>query len=208
MEIYTIDGGMLSANSYLIVAKEGAKGVLIDAGCSISSLNKEIEKHTSGLSAVLLTHGHFDHITVLEKIKAQYNPKIYIQKNDAQMLKDPHENMSDRFMRKVMILDEADVLLEDGDNVSIEGLDIKVIHTPGHSMGSSLFLVEGYCFSGDTLFKGSIGRYDFPHSDFESLIASLIKIKETLPNDTVIYPGHGRKTTMEKELSTNPHLQF
>ena len=208
METYVIGGGMLSANAYLLVAEAGKPGILIDAGCSISALNKEVAKYADGIAAILLTHGHFDHIITLGKIKEQYNSKVYIHENDAQMLKDAKENMSEKFTRKDLIFDDADVLMKDGDEISIEGIDIKVMHTPGHSMGSSIFVINGSAFSGDTLFKGSIGRFDFPHSDFELLLSSLQKIKEKIPVDTVIYPGHGKKTTMAEELLKNPHLQF
>lgn len=208
MEIYVVGGGMLGANAYLLVAEEGAPGVLIDAGCSFSNLNKEVEKHADGISAVLLTHGHFDHIAALEKIIEKYDPKIYIHKNDADMLHKPSENMSDRFLRKVISLKEADVVFEDGDVFNIEGIDIKILHTPGHTMGSSVFLSENNAFAGDTLFKGSIGRYDFPHSSFEDMVESLNKIKKTLIKETVIYPGHGESTTMKEELLKNSFMQF
>ena len=208
MEVYVVSGGMFAANAYLVVSHEGSPGVLIDAGCPIAALEKEVEKHADGIAAVLLTHGHFDHIVTLGKIKELYNPKVYIHENDAKMLTDARENMSDRFHRSNLSFGEADVKFKDGDVFSIEGLDFTVLHTPGHSMGSSIFIIENYAFSGDTLFKGSIGRFDFPHSDFESLINSLQKIKEKISEDTVILPGHGKKTTMADELSKNPHLQF
>ena len=155
-----------------------------------------------------MTHGHFDHIVALGKIKELYNPKVYIHENDAEMLQNASENMSDRYTRKHLSFDEADVKFKDGDRISAAGLDFKVLHTPGHTMGCSIFIIDNNAFSGDTLFKGSIGRFDFPHSDFESLINSLQKIKEQIPKDTVIYPGHGKKTTMGDELVKNPHLQF
>ena len=208
VEIYVVGGGMLGANAYLLVEKEGAPGVLIDAGCSISNLNKEVERHADGISAVLLTHGHFDHIASLGKIIENYNPKIYIHKNDASMLNDPKENMSDRYTRKGILLKDADVIVSDGDKLNIEGIEIDVMHTPGHTMGSCIFLADNHAFAGDTLFKGSIGRFDFPHSDFESMIRSLAKIKKELPKDTIVYPGHGQSTTMGVELEKNPHLQF
>ncbi len=208
MEIYVVGGGILAANAYLIAEHAGAPGVLIDAGCGIPSLTKEVEKHTDGIAAVLLTHGHFDHIMALEKIKEIYNPKIYIHENDADMLMDASENMSDRFIRKPLNLDKADVKFKDGDEIGVAGLNFKVFHTPGHTMGSSIFMIDSYAFSGDTLFKGSIGRFDFPHSDFESLVSSLERIKKEIPKETIIYPGHGKKTTMAEELAKNPHLQF
>ncbi|MBN2879359.1 MAG: MBL fold metallo-hydrolase [Clostridia bacterium] len=208
MNIHIIGGCLLSANAYLLIAEEGAPGILIDAGCSISALSREIEKHASGLAAVFLTHGHFDHIASIDKVKEKYNPKIYIHENDASLVKNAEENMSDTFMRKSISFDKIDVLMRDGDEFSVEGIGIKVMHTPGHSMGSCIFIIGNNAFSGDTLFKGSIGRFDFPHSDFKSLLASLTRIKETLPNDMVIYPGHGRSTTMADELNKNPHLQF
>jgi len=208
VEIYVVGGGMLGANAYLLVSDEGAPGVLIDAGCSISNLSKEVERHASGIAAVLLTHGHFDHIAALEKIIEKYDPKIYIHKNDADMLQDPKENMSDRFIRQGISLKDADVVIDDGDKLSIEGIEISVLHTPGHTMGSCIFIVDNHAFAGDTLFKGSIGRYDFPHSDYDSMVNSLHKIKKTLPKDTIVYPGHGQNTTMEVELAKNPYLQF
>lgn len=208
MEIYVVGGGMLGANAYLLVAEQGAPGVLIDAGCSMSNLSKEVDKHADGISAVLLTHGHFDHIASLGKIIEKYDPKIYIHKNDAAMLKEPAENMSDRYTRKGISLKDADVIVEDGDKININGIDINVMHTPGHTMGSCIFIVDNHAFTGDTLFKGSIGRFDFPHSDFESMVKSLTRIKKEIPKDTIVYPGHGKSTTMGSELEKNPHLRF
>ena len=208
MNVYTIEGGMLYANSYLVVNQPGEKGVLIDAGCSIAALNKEVEKHTDGIAAVLLTHAHFDHIVTIEKIIEIFSPKIYIHKNDLEMLKNPTENMSDRFLRKHIELKNADVVFSDGDEFDIEGIKIKAMHTPGHTMGSCIYLAEDKAFSGDTLFKGTVGRFDFPHSDFESLLKSLVSIKKEISPETIIYPGHGKKTTMKEELLHNPHLQF
>lgn len=208
MEIYTVGGGILAANAYLLVSEENTSGILIDAGCSISALNRVVEKHADGIAAVFLTHGHFDHLICLEKIIEQYNPKVYIHEQEASMIKDASENMSDKFMRKSISLGDADVLLKDDDEIKIHGISIKVIHTPGHSMGSCVFMVEGNAFTGDTLFKGSIGRFDFPHSDFELLLNSLNTIKKILPKDTIIYPGHGKHTTMAEEMINNIHLQF
>lgn len=208
MEIYEVGGGMLGAKAYLLVSQDGAPGVLVDAGCGFSNLNKEVESHANGIAAVLLTHGHFDHIVSLGKIIEKYDPKIYIHKDDAIMLKDPKENMSDRYTREGISLKDADVIITDGDLLNIGGIKINVMHTPGHTMGSCIFVVDNHGFAGDTLFKGGIGRFDFPHSDYEAMMSSLTKIKNELSVDTIVYPGHGENTTMGAELEKNPYLQF
>lgn len=208
MDTHIIKLGILGANSYLLCTSPDKPAILIDAGCNVHKVFHIVDKNASGIAAVFLTHGHFDHIHHIDEIRKKYNPKVYLHKDDAHMLIDPKENLSDKFPVKNLIHKEADILINDGDEYTVEGIKIKVMHTPGHTMGSCVFLVDGYAYTGDTLFCNSIGRFDFPHSDFKMMLTSLHNIKTLIPKTTKIYPGHGKSTILKDEIEKNPHLQF
>ncbi len=190
-----VNGG-LQNNSYIV--KCGNKCVLIDPASKI--VKAQVEEEGLEVMAVLLTHGHFDHIKGVAPFM-QENVPVYIHKLDNP--KCTGEIMLDWLKRFRIEPFSCDNFIEDGDVLQFDGLEIKVIHTPGHSSGGVSFVVKNVVFSGDTLFLDSYGRYDFEDSSFEALKNS-IKVKLFgLPGDYVVLPGHGDSTTMQYERERN-----
>ena len=202
--------GSLATNCYIIICEETRKAIIIDPGFSAEEANEilnEIVKNGFKVEKIINTHGHFDHIIGNDILKALTKAKILIHKNDASMLLDPSKNLS-RMLGRDIISPKADRLVEEGEIIKVGDLELKVIHTPGHTEGSiSLFCEkEKVVFTGDTLFAGSIGRTDLPGSSFEEIMHSLKEKLMNLPDETVVYPGHGGKTTIGREKGTNPFL--
>ncbi len=188
-------------NSHLLI--KGEECLLVDPGFNEGHLlEKEIEKSGKRLRAILLTHGHFDHFAGLRNWENLGQIPVFIAQEDERNLKDAHRNVSEVFLGYPIAVDVKPYLLEDEDEIRIGGFLLKVIATPFHTEGSVCFYLEdgGILFSGDTLFQGSIGRYDLPGSDPGKIVSSLEKLKK-LPPAVAVYPGHGPKTTIKDEFS-------
>ena len=160
MNIITQQTGDMYVNCYILYQPEICKAVVIDPGGSEGKIFFHLEKNDLTVTHILLTHGHFDHIGAVQALKEKTGAKIYIHEQDAAMLPDPYQNLS-VFMQGHIIQPPADVLLKDGDKIQTGGMDIQVLHTPGHSEGSVCYMVEDALFTGDTLFYMSVGRTDF-----------------------------------------------
>ena len=195
----------MGTNAYIILDEETKKAALVDPGDEPDKLLTAISSKGAELSYIILTHGHFDHILALPKIKNETGAEILVHEKDAPMLTDNSLNLLSRFSDKEIDFPPADVLLNDGDVIGLGSGTVKVIHTPGHTLGSICLSVGNDLISGDTLFRESIGRYDFPGSAFDAIMESLQKIK-TLDIKGKIYPGHGMSTTLEHELTYNTYL--
>ena len=196
MDIYRVKCG--NGNCYVLEEKGSA--VLVDTGTI--EYRKAIEEKIKRfpIKLIVLTHGHFDHIKGVAPFM-QENVPVYIHKLDNP--KCTGEIMLDWLKRFRIEPFSCDNFIEDGDVLQFDGLEIKVIHTPGHSSGGVSFVVKNVVFSGDTLFLDSYGRYDFEDSSFEALKNS-IKVKLFgLPGDYVVLPGHGDSTTMQYERERN-----
>jgi len=209
MQIISRIVGSLATNCYIVICEETHKALIIDPGFSAEEKDdilNEIIRHGFKVKIILNTHGHSDHISGNGILKVFTKAEILIHKDDALMLIDPSRNLSSMLGRSA-ISPKADRLLENGEIVKVGNLKFEVIHTPGHTKGSiSLFCEkENVVFTGDTLFAGSIGRTDLPGSSFEEMMHSLKKLMG-LPDETVVYPGHGGKTTIGREKRTNPFL--
>jgi hydroxyacylglutathione hydrolase len=203
MEIIKMPVGVMMANCYLLISKE--KGVaIIDPGAEPQRIMKKIEELSLTPKMILLTHGHFDHVGGMYELRRNYQIPVYLHEGDADMLTSPEKNLSQMFYAPFEVVEDAN-LLHDGDRVQLDELEIQLIHTPGHSKGSSSYLVGEHLFTGDTLFKGSMGRYDFYGSDYYQLKDSLRKLAD-LKGDYIVYPGHNDTTTLEEERKTNPCL--
>jgi len=204
MKIITCTTGALAENCYIIYDSKVA--AVIDPGDDADVILDIIDKNGLEVKYILLTHGHFDHIGAVKEIKDKTGALVCIHKEDAFMLVDSAKNLSS-FMGELFKTDEADILLRDGSVIDLDGIEIKVLHTPGHTPGGVCYLAGDVMFSGDTLFFMSIGRSDFPYSDPGALDHSLNCVIKSLEKDYKVYPGHGDPTTLSFEKCNNPYLR-
>ena len=179
---------MVESNCYGLVS--GDEVVMIDAGAYPDVLEATLARRGLKLKAVLLTHGHFDHILSVEFIKAKYNVPVYIHENDAEMLTDGYKNAYSVFFGGEWEGHAPDKIIKNGDRLAFFGENIDVIHTPGHSEGSVCFKIGNSLFTGDTVFSRGTGRCDLYGGDDEKIRES-IALLDKLPADMTIYPGHG-----------------
>ncbi|MGA2171547.1 MAG: MBL fold metallo-hydrolase [Sedimentisphaerales bacterium] len=201
--------GEFETNCY--IARSGDEAVdclIIDTGLDVRALPVFLERHKLTPVAVVLTHGHADHIAGVDALRARFPSLItYIHKLDAELLADSVGNLS--FMAGGSFKTApADCLVEEGDIINQAGIKLRVIHTPGHTPGGICLYAEqdGIIFVGDTLFAGSVGRTDFPGGDMRRLIEGIKAKLFILPDDTIVYPGHGPETTIGREKTNNPFL--
>lgn len=195
----------LISNTYIIY--DDNKAVVIDPGASNDSVSKFLESRHLSLKAILLTHGHVDHIRGVNNLANKYNCPVYIHADDIVMLMDTYLNCSEMLHENVVV-SVRPLEVRDNDLLSFfKDEEIKVIHTPFHTKGSICyyFVNNRWLFSGDTLFKNSVGRDDLPNSAPNKMNESLEKIKK-LPEDAKIYPGHGPNTVLKSELMLNRFL--
>ena len=185
------------SNCYIIWDDE-YNCAIIDPGSDSEKIISFIEGRELKPQKILLTHGHFDHIGAAEIISEKFNIPVYVNKKELPVINEGGVMFGRRFdIPKNMLF------FNDGEEISIGNKKIKVIETPGHTAGSSCFFVDNMLYSGDTLFLGTIGRWDFPTGSFDELKHSIMDILFLLPNDITVYPGHGFSTTIEKEKTSN-----
>jgi hydroxyacylglutathione hydrolase len=195
-----------SANTY-IIGKIGASCLVVDIGSTKDEVLEYISSHYESVAGILLTHGHFDHIRGLTKFLRNFkNTPVYLASEDAPLLDNPGINSSNLTGEKVSVNAET-IAVEDNETIRLKDFRFKVIKTPFHTMGSVCYLFEddNALFTGDTLFKGSVGRTDLETSDPSLVEESLRKIY-SLDDNLVVYPGHGPITRLEIEKNTNPYL--
>ncbi len=201
-----IVGGMMMQNCYFAIEDNTNDSIIIDPGADADRLIAKIEKEKLNLKYIVLTHGHFDHIGACKEIKENYNTPIVICEGEEILIENSKNNLSNMINKNIEL--KADITLKDNEIFKFgEDLSFKVIKTPGHTPGGMClyFEKENILFSGDTLFYGSIGRTDFPYGNSSDLIKSINRLKE-LPDETVVYCGHGNKTTIQIEKNINPYM--
>ena len=187
-------------NCYIIADEETKEAMVIDPGGEAEKILELLDILGAKVKYIYLTHCHGDHIGALNEVKSKKNGMILIQKDDYEGLKKPEINLTGTLC-EIPIAIEADSRVNDGDILHIGNLEFEVIHTPGHTKGgSSLYCEkEKMLFSGDTLFKGAWGRTDLPTSSFEDIISSISNKLLVLPDETIVYPGHGISTKIVEE---------
>lgn len=197
-------------NSYVLAGPDGRRCVVFDPGFEPDAIITWIDEHGLEPAAILLTHGHSDHIAGTAALRDRWpGLEILIGRHDAPKLGDPAGNLSGPFGFPI-VSPPADRLLDDGETVSVAGLELLVREIPGHSRGHVVFVLQGCeppaVFGGDVLFQGSIGRTDFPDGDFAALADGIRRRLYTLPDETVVLPGHGEHTTVGHERRHNPFV--
>lgn len=197
--------GALYTNCYLITDKESQKSAIIDPGGINAELDKEIESKNLSIEYILLTHGHFDHIRKVARYKNKTNSKVAINHKEKDFPVNPNLNLSCKFARMTIEPFSIDILLNDEEIIKLGNSTIKILCTPGHTIGSTCFIVDNCIFTGDTLMKNSIGRTDFATGSSKDMIKSLAKLLSLKSNFT-IYPGHGDITTLDFEKQNNLYL--
>lgn len=192
-------------NNYLIVDEKTKEAALIDCSSIDDRIDEEIEKQGANLKYILLTHGHFDHIAGIRPNRFKNNPQIVMHKADLDWLNNANQYLPMFGMPEITI-PKVDIFVEDGDTIQLGSLEIKVLHTPGHTQGGVCYLVDGNLFSGDTIFREAVGRCDLEGGNFNQIVESIENKIFTLPPKTVIYPGHGNITSVEWEKEHNRFL--
>ena len=193
-------GGVMGINCYIIQDEETKETMIIDPGGSYEKIEEMLNVVEAKLKYIVLTHCHADHMGVAQKVKDNYGGKILVHRFEEEGLSNPQTNLSTHIGLGDVTL-EDDARIDDGDILHVGDIEFKVIYTPGHTIGSiSLYCEqEKMLFSGDTLFRGSWGRTDLPTSNFEQIINSITTKLMTLPEDTIVYPGHGKSTMIKEE---------
>lgn len=192
--------GIYGANCYIVMDEETKEAVVLDPGGDVDDIEKMLQSLGAKVKYIALTHGHFDHTTGVDGLQAITKADVAIGKEDNEMI------LKDAQYYGPFIEGGADITLNHGDTLNFGKHTMKVIHTPGHTPGGVCFLIENMLFSGDTLFKGSIGRSDLAGGDGEALIRNIKERLVVLPKETIVYPGHGPSTTIGDEELYNPFL--
>lgn len=207
MRITNLPSGALQANTYLAVDEKTNEGFIVDPGGYNKVLTKEVRDNDVKIKYIILTHGHSDHICGVNEHKAEFpDAKIVAYKDEEAMLENPNLNQSPGF--GVPYSTKADILVSDGDELKVGDITLKFIHTPGHTEGGMCIYVKEAkaLFSGDTLFRQSIGRTDFPGGSYKEIMDSIRKKLFLLPDDTNVFPGHMGTTSIGFEKENNPFV--
>ncbi len=206
MKVITAEIGLLRTNCYLVIDEESREAFLIDPADRADELARLIEKEDVRLKGILITHGHFDHVYAVTELAAKYHVPIYCGEQEAELLANPILNESAAFRREVSVA--ADRLLKDGQKLQLGKTEFTVIATPGHTVGGVCYYAEKEqaVFSGDTLFFESVGRSDFHTGNERTLMRSIKEQLYVLPDEVIVYPGHGPKTSIGYEKENNPYV--
>lgn len=195
--------GDLMVNCYIVLHKESRSAVIIDPGDEADRIARRAVGLNAKIVAIVITHGHGDHIGANKELTEKFGCPIYIGKPDAEMLTDIWLNLSAPFGMDTTS-PPADRLLAEGDAVRIGTGELTVIETPGHSVGSITLLGSGFAIVGDLIFQGSIGRTDFPGGNHQQILSVIRQKIFSLDDDSLLLPGHGETTTVGEEKRTNP----
>jgi glyoxylase-like metal-dependent hydrolase (beta-lactamase superfamily II) len=197
--------GPFASNCYIVGSQSNKGGMIIDPGDEAKQILKRVKDLELDIKFIVLTHGHIDHTGALKEVREVTGAKVAIHGDDAKSLK--NQLVAVAFGLSYPTPPPPDRLLKDGESLDIGDLHFEVVHTPGHTPGGVCLLGEGVVFSGDTLFNYGIGRTDLPGGSSSQLMNSIQTRLMTLPDNTVVYPGHGAATTIGAERTGNPFLR-
>ena len=203
MEIKTLIVGPIQENCYIASDPESKEAVVIDPGDEADMIIDYIKAHELKVKYILLTHGHHDHIGAVAEVQKATEAAVAIHADDQAMLTDMNKNLGD------IVLAPADLILHNNDVLSFGQNHLRVIYTPGHTQGGCCFYeaAQKVCFTGDTLFKGTVGRTDLYGGDYGAILVSVRERLAIVSDECAIYPGHGPASTMAYERKVNPYVR-
>ncbi|MDR1522422.1 MAG: MBL fold metallo-hydrolase [Endomicrobium sp.] len=204
IKIKKIISGILEVNCYIIYDSDTLHAVIVDPGQDGNKVINEIEKNSLVPEMLINTHGHYDHVLSDDQIRLRFSIPLAIAKEDSYMLTDANKNCSSLVAIPTTVKN-AEIFLEDNQEIKLSFTSFKTISTPGHTKGGICLLFDGFLLTGDTLFAGTIGRTDLGGGDYQEMLNSLKRLKELNPS-LIIYPGHGSISTLANELKHNPYI--
>ncbi|MCI8702142.1 MAG: MBL fold metallo-hydrolase [Turicibacter sp.] len=207
MNVYPLVLGPVQTTCY-VVSSQG-RAVIVDPAANATKIIQYLGTKKLIPEAILLTHGHFDHIGAVNELAAKYSLPIYAHKSEKEYFDQPEVNLSTMTYQPFVLSEDLDYhWLADGATLTCLDTQVKIFHVPGHTSGSLCyyFVKDRMVFTGDTLFKQSIGRTDFIYGNHQQLVTGIRQKLLTLPDDTLVYPGHGDCTTVADEKRNNPFL--
>jgi glyoxylase-like metal-dependent hydrolase (beta-lactamase superfamily II) len=200
--------GPFATNCYIVGSPSTKEGMIIDPGAEAETIMKTVQQTGLSMSLIVITHAHMDHVGALREIQEKTNAQFAVHEAEKGFVfSAPMRMLTSLGLTPVKSPPKPDRLLKDGDRIDIGDLQFEVLYTPGHSSGGISLSGHGVVFSGDTLFNFGIGRTDFPGMSHELLIKSIREKLMVLPDETIVYPGHGPPTTIGDERRGNPFLQ-
>ena len=205
MKITRMPVGMIRANCY-IIETESKNAAAVDPGDEFEKIDRILTDNDLTLKTILLTHGHFDHIGAAAQLQEKYGARVYIHPDDAIMLTDRLKSLADDMPGYLYRPVTQYNTVSDGDKIILDELEFEVIHTPGHTKGGICFKCGNALFTGDTLFKMSMGRTDFPGGSLKEIFLSLEKLAK-LKGDYDVYPGHNETSTLSFERKNNVYMK-
>ena len=196
--------GPIATNVFFLINTKTGEALVADPGDEAELLIRYLKDNAYTLKGILLTHGHWDHSLAVPALKQAFDCPLLAHEAEADLLADPAKNGSDKLKEPLSL--SADRWLKEGDNLNLAGLSFKVLHTPGHTSGSCCYYFPDYSLliSGDTLFHGSYGRTDLPTGNDAQMLYSLRRLLSELPEDTLVWPGHMDRTSIQFEKRFNP----
>jgi len=203
LRVFVMEVGPLAENTYIVEHAASRAAAVVDPGDEAEEILDRILERGITVDKILLTHGHFDHVGAVRTLKERTGAKIYIHADDADRMRTAGRQ-GGMFGLQVRNPPAPDVLVAEGDSVALGDQSFRVLHTPGHTPGHVTFLTGEMAFVGDLIFAGSIGRTDLPGGSYDDLIRAVREKIFTLPDRTVLFPGHGPATTVGEEKRSNP----
>lgn len=204
LAVGTYSLGPIQTNCYVVRSERGvAEAAVVDPGADASQLRLELAQMGATCAAILITHGHYDHLGAVADLAEGTGAPVYMPEGERLLLERYRDYAPAQFPGRAYTPEH---LLQGGETVSVAGIELEVVAIPGHSPAHIAYYADGCLFSGDLLFAGSVGRVDIPGGDWDTLLASVRTLADRYDRDTIVYPGHGPQTTLGRELDGNPFL--